>query len=78
MLYVITLPAIGSGVALADWRATWSTVKGRSSTKWEAVARNLAQLLGDAGAEALKHQTKAHTTAGEPYRRFTTSWKDEE
>lgn len=66
------------GLTAPGWRATWSTVKGRSSTEWEAVARGLATALGDSGAAALDRETKAHTTAGQPYRRFTTQWDEKE
>lgn len=56
-------------------KALWSPTKGRTTTDWQAVARNLAQALGDAGIEALDRQIATHTTTGPESRtfRFTPS-----
>ncbi len=58
------------GIEGVAGKALWSPTKGRATIAWEAVARNLAQALGDAGADALAAQVAAHTTVGPESRTF--------
>ena len=51
-----------AGIEGRGWKATWKKAKDRASVEWEGVARNLAQALGDKGADALSRQIEAHTT----------------
>lgn len=50
------------GVRAERWQAKWTECKGRVSTDWEAIARELG---------ATPDLIAQHTTRGESYRRFT-------
>lgn len=51
------------------WKATWRRSKDSAKIDWEAVARNLTQLVPD-GVEVFERQAAAHTTTKPGTRRF--------
>lgn len=76
-----------AGLRGADWRITWTAVRGRTVTDWQAVAREVASDLAlyaerlravDPAAPApqpLEARAAAHTTQAASYRRFLTHWE---
>ncbi|HEX7828664.1 MAG TPA: YqaJ viral recombinase family protein [Thermoanaerobaculia bacterium] len=64
------------GIEGPNWRATWTQAKESTKVDWEAVARNVAQGIGDEGKAVLDRQVQAHTTTKPGSRRFTFNWKD--
>lgn len=55
-----------AGIKGAGWSVSWKTVKGRSSTDWEALARSKG---------VTEDEVKQHTKQGDGYRRFVPKFQ---
>ena len=66
----------GTGVLVGDgFRATWSPVKGRTTTQWNLIAEGLRHLVRVGEWDAL---VSLHTMTGEPGDTFRPSWEEAE
>ncbi len=66
----------GTGVLVGDgFRATWSPVKGRTTTQWNLIAEGLRHLIRVGEWDAL---VSLHTMTGEPGDTFRPTWEETE
>lgn len=66
-----------AGLRGDGWSATWKASRTAERVVWEGVARNIAQVLGDEGAETFERVKRAHTMTMLPSRRFIIKWEKE-